>query len=265
MGPVLAGVLQLLALIAALALAYVPSATTWPGSTPPTSTGASRSGSTRASAPTPTPRCAGPRTCAASSPSRRSASSSSTCSSGSRACLPGSLGFSSIDPDQAFNTAASFVTNTNWQSYYGEQAMGHVVQTGGLAVQNFVSAAVGIAVAVALVRGFARSRTGELGNFWADLVRGVDPHPAAALRRRGDRPGGLRCHPELLRHPRGRPVHGRRRSSGTAARSPRRRPSRRSAPTAAATSTPTPPTPSRTRPRSPTSSRSSCCWSSRSR
>ncbi|MFJ9176416.1 potassium-transporting ATPase subunit KdpA [Streptomyces sp. NPDC102360] len=87
--------------------------------------------------------------------------------------LPGSLGFASIDPDQAFNTAASFVANTNWQSYYGEQAMGHVVQTAGLAVQNFVSAAVGIAVAVALVRGFARSRTGELGNFWSDLVRGV--------------------------------------------------------------------------------------------
>ncbi|MFJ1970384.1 potassium-transporting ATPase subunit KdpA [Streptomyces sp. NPDC087903] len=99
--------------------------------------------------------------------------------------LPGSLGFRSIDPDQAFNTAASFVTNTNWQSYYGEQAMGHVVQTAGLAVQNFVSAAVGIAVAVALVRGFAlphsrpRSsggtsvRTGELGNFWTDMVRGV--------------------------------------------------------------------------------------------
>ncbi|MCO8302770.1 potassium-transporting ATPase subunit KdpA [Streptomyces hygroscopicus] len=87
--------------------------------------------------------------------------------------LPGSLGFSSIEPAQAFNTAASFVTNTNWQSYSGEQAMGHVVQTAGLAVQNFVSAAVGMAVAVALVRGFARSRTGELGNFWADLVRGT--------------------------------------------------------------------------------------------
>ncbi|MER6105979.1 potassium-transporting ATPase subunit KdpA [Streptomyces sp. NPDC001832] len=87
--------------------------------------------------------------------------------------LPGSLGFASIDPDQAFNTAASFVANTNWQSYYGEQAMGHVVQTGGLAVQNFVSAAVGMGVAMALVRGFARSRTGELGNFWSDLVRGT--------------------------------------------------------------------------------------------
>ncbi|MFI8348434.1 potassium-transporting ATPase subunit KdpA [Streptomyces sp. NPDC085596] len=87
--------------------------------------------------------------------------------------LPGSLGFSSVNPAQSFNTAVSFVTNTNWQSYYGEQTMGHVVQTAGLAVQNFVSAAVGMAVAVALVRGFARSRTGELGNFWTDLVRGT--------------------------------------------------------------------------------------------
>lgn len=87
--------------------------------------------------------------------------------------LPMSLGFAPIDPDQAFNTAASFVSNTNWQSYAGESAMGHLTQMAGLAVQNFVSAAVGMAVAVALVRGFARSRTGELGNFWTDLVRGV--------------------------------------------------------------------------------------------
>ncbi|WP_329009252.1 potassium-transporting ATPase subunit KdpA [Streptomyces sp. NBC_01601] len=87
--------------------------------------------------------------------------------------LPGSPAFSSVNPAQSFNTAVSFVTNTNWQSYYGEQTMGHVVQTAGLAVQNFVSAAVGMAVAVALVRGFARSRSGELGNFWADLVRGT--------------------------------------------------------------------------------------------
>ncbi|MGW1007276.1 potassium-transporting ATPase subunit KdpA [Streptomyces sp. NPDC002520] len=87
--------------------------------------------------------------------------------------LPGSMNFSSVNPAQSFNTAVSFVTNTNWQSYYGEQTMGHVVQTAGLAVQNFVSAAVGMAVAVALVRGFVRSRTGELGNFWSDLVRGV--------------------------------------------------------------------------------------------
>ncbi|MFI8891284.1 potassium-transporting ATPase subunit KdpA [Streptomyces paradoxus] len=87
--------------------------------------------------------------------------------------LPGSLGFASVGPAQSFNTAVSFVTNTNWQSYYGEQTMGHVVQTAGLAVQNFLSASVGMAVAVALVRGFARSRTGNLGNFWADLVRGT--------------------------------------------------------------------------------------------
>ena len=87
--------------------------------------------------------------------------------------LPMSLGFKPIDPDQAFNTAASFVANTNWQSYAGESAMGHFTQMTGLAVQNFVSAAVGMAVALALVRGFVRSRTGELGNFWTDLVRGT--------------------------------------------------------------------------------------------
>jgi potassium-transporting ATPase potassium-binding subunit len=73
----------------------------------------------------------------------------------------------------AWNTAVSFVTNTNWQSYSGESTQGHLVQMAGLAVQNFVSAAVGMAVAVALVRGFARQRTGELGNFWVDLVRGT--------------------------------------------------------------------------------------------
>ncbi len=72
---------------------------------------------------------------------------------------------------QSFNTAASFVTNTNWQSYSGENALGYVVQMAGLAVQNFVSAAVGIAVAIALVRGFARKRTDRLGNFWVDLTR----------------------------------------------------------------------------------------------
>ena len=71
----------------------------------------------------------------------------------------------------AWNTAVSFVTNTNWQAYSGESTMGHLVQMAGLAVQNFVSAAVGIAVAVALVRGFARRRTDQLGNFWVDLTR----------------------------------------------------------------------------------------------
>jgi len=72
---------------------------------------------------------------------------------------------------QSFNTAASFVTNTNWQSYSGESALGYLVQMAGLAVQNFVSAAVGIAVAIALVRGFARRQTDRLGNFWVDLTR----------------------------------------------------------------------------------------------
>ncbi|MFB9238062.1 potassium-transporting ATPase subunit KdpA [Plantactinospora siamensis] len=85
--------------------------------------------------------------------------------------LPLSLGFAGVVPHGAWNTAVSFVTNTNWQWYSGESTMGHLVQMAGLAVQNFVSAAVGIAVAVALVRGFARSRTGELGNFWVDLTR----------------------------------------------------------------------------------------------
>ncbi|MGC4877755.1 potassium-transporting ATPase subunit KdpA [Micromonospora sp. DT43] len=82
-----------------------------------------------------------------------------------------SLGFDPVVPHGAWNTAVSFVTNTNWQSYSGESTMGHLVQMAGLAVQNFASAAVGIAVAVALVRGFARSRTGQLGNFWVDLTR----------------------------------------------------------------------------------------------
>jgi potassium-transporting ATPase potassium-binding subunit len=76
-----------------------------------------------------------------------------------------------MSSDQSFNTAASFVTNTNWQSYSGENALGYVVQMAGLAVQNFVSAAVGIAVAIALVRGFARNKTDRLGNFWVDVTR----------------------------------------------------------------------------------------------
>ncbi|MGW5669213.1 potassium-transporting ATPase subunit KdpA [Micromonospora sp. NPDC003776] len=82
-----------------------------------------------------------------------------------------SLGLDPVMSHGAWNTAVSFVTNTNWQWYSGESTMGHLVQMAGLAVQNFVSAAVGVAVAVALVRGFARSRTGELGNFWVDLTR----------------------------------------------------------------------------------------------
>jgi potassium-transporting ATPase potassium-binding subunit len=78
-----------------------------------------------------------------------------------------------MTPALAWNTAVSFVTNTNWQAYSGESTQGHLVQMAGLTVQNFVSAAVGMAVAIALVRGFARRRTTELGNFWVDLVRGT--------------------------------------------------------------------------------------------
>jgi potassium-transporting ATPase potassium-binding subunit len=78
-----------------------------------------------------------------------------------------------MTPALAWNTAISFVTNTNWQAYAGESTMGHLMQMAGLAVQNFVSAAVGMAVAVAVVRGFARHRARGLGNFWVDLVRGV--------------------------------------------------------------------------------------------
>jgi potassium-transporting ATPase potassium-binding subunit len=78
-----------------------------------------------------------------------------------------------MTPGLAWNTAVSFVTNTNWQNYSGESTDGHLVQMAGLAVQNFASAAVGMAVAIAVVRGFARTRTGDLGNFWVDLVRGT--------------------------------------------------------------------------------------------
>jgi K+-transporting ATPase ATPase A chain len=82
-----------------------------------------------------------------------------------------SLGMANVPPALAWNTAASFVTNTNWQNYSGESTMGYLTQMGGLAVQNFLSAAVGIVVAIALVRGFIRSRTDKLGNFWVDVTR----------------------------------------------------------------------------------------------
>ena len=85
--------------------------------------------------------------------------------------LPFSLGLHGMEQGQSFNTASSFTTNTNWQSYSGESTLGYTAQMAGLAVQNFVSAAVGIAVAIALVRGFARSKTDQLGNFWVDLTR----------------------------------------------------------------------------------------------
>ena len=82
-----------------------------------------------------------------------------------------SLGFPNVPTHIAWNTAVSFTTNTNWQAYSGESTMGHLVQMAGLAVQNFASASVGIAVAIALVRGFAARRSNTLGNFWVDLTR----------------------------------------------------------------------------------------------
>ncbi|MGP3533482.1 potassium-transporting ATPase subunit KdpA [Microbacterium sp. RD1] len=87
--------------------------------------------------------------------------------------LPYSLGLPAPSEPLTFNTAVSFVTNTNWQSYSGELTLGYTVQLAALTVQNFVSAAVGIAVAIALVRGFAYRRSAVVGNFWVDLVRGT--------------------------------------------------------------------------------------------
>jgi potassium-transporting ATPase potassium-binding subunit len=79
--------------------------------------------------------------------------------------------FANVSPDSSFNTALSFVTNTNWQGYSGESTMSYLTQMLGLAVQNFVSAATGIVVAVALIRGFARHGAQAIGNFWVDLTR----------------------------------------------------------------------------------------------
>jgi K+-transporting ATPase ATPase A chain len=85
--------------------------------------------------------------------------------------LPYSNGQAPVPSFLAWNTAASFVTNTNWQNYSGESTMGYTVQMAGLAVQNFVSAAVGIVVVIALIRGFMRNKTDRLGNFWVDTTR----------------------------------------------------------------------------------------------
>jgi K+-transporting ATPase ATPase A chain len=82
-------------------------------------------------------------------------------------------GMAAVPPDLAFSTAISFVTNTNWQNYGGESTMSYLTQMSGLTVQNFLSAATGIAIALALIRGFARKSAKTLGNFWVDLVRTV--------------------------------------------------------------------------------------------
>src|SRR5437667_6869293 len=79
--------------------------------------------------------------------------------------------FGGVSADSSFNTAASFATNTNWQGYGGESTMSYLTQMVGLTVQNFVSAATGMAVLVALIRGFARRTAQTIGNFWVDLTR----------------------------------------------------------------------------------------------
>ena len=84
---------------------------------------------------------------------------------------PQNFGTPNVSPDLAFNTAVSFVTNTNWQAYSGESTLSYFVQMAALAVQNFASAAAGIAVAIALVRGFARQEQRTVGNFWVDVTR----------------------------------------------------------------------------------------------
>src|SRR6516165_4916651 len=82
-----------------------------------------------------------------------------------------SVGMANVTPDTAWNTAVSFTTNTNWQNYAGEATMGYLTQMAGLMVQQFLSAAVGLAVAIAMIRGFTRSKTDRLGNFWVDVTR----------------------------------------------------------------------------------------------
>jgi K+-transporting ATPase ATPase A chain len=84
---------------------------------------------------------------------------------------PQGFGAGQVSPDQGFNTAISFMSNTNWQWYSGESTVSYLVQMAAFAVQNFVSAAAGIAVAIALIRGFARHESGTIGNFWVDLTR----------------------------------------------------------------------------------------------
>jgi K+-transporting ATPase ATPase A chain len=81
------------------------------------------------------------------------------------------LGMPAMKADLAYNTASSFVTNTNWQNYSGESTLGYTAQFAGLAVQNFISAAVGICIVATLIRGFMRTQTDRLGNFWVDLTR----------------------------------------------------------------------------------------------
>ena len=154
-------------------------------------------------------------------------------------------GMGALSPDLSWNTAMSFVTNTNWQSYGGETTMSYFTQMLGLAVQNFVCAASGMAVMVALIRGIARKTTPTLGNFWVDLTREHALHPLAALDHRrarlrlaGRRADVLRAHTSpCCRRPRTRRQRRHRAGHRASARSRRRRQSSSSVRTAAASST----------------------------
>ena len=172
--------LQLVALLVALASPSRSSATTWPrcsaaAALPAIGSSVPSSGCSSASpASTPTGSSGGRPTPAPSWPS----ASVSVLALYVLQRVQGSLPFNPTDaadvpPALAFNTAVSFVTNTNWQNYAAENTMSHLTQMMGLAVQNFVSAAVGLAVAVALIRGLVRRRSSTIGNFWVDLIRGV--------------------------------------------------------------------------------------------
>jgi len=112
-----------------------------------------------------------------------------------QALLPLSLGRGAVAPGIAFNTAVSFVTNTDWQSYLPETTMGHLVQMAGLTVQNFVSAAVGMAVAAALVRGFARASTDRIGKLLGRPHPRGHPRAAAGPGARVPRRAGGERHP----------------------------------------------------------------------
>ena len=165
-------------------------------------------------------------------------------------------GFGNVPPDLAFNTAISFTTNTNWQNYVGEATMSYFSQMAGLTVHNFVSAATGIALAVALIRGFARRSAQGIGNFWVDLTR-CCLYVLLPISHRDRAVPGVAGHAAELRSPMSppRPWTARSRPSRRD-RSPRRSRSRCWAPMAAASSTPTPRIRTRTRPRSATS----CRW-----
>ena len=189
-------------------------------------------------------------------------------------------GFSAVPPALAFNTAASFATNTNWQAYSGESTMSYFTQMVGLAWHNFTSAAVGLAVAIAFIRGVAQKEKDTLGNFWVDLVRGLlwvllpicivgalflvsqgvvqnlRPYDkAAVIDPQTVTTAGTDGKPPNPRHSRSR--------QSRRVRPPPRKSSSSSAPTAAASSTPTARIRSRTRRRCRTSSRCSASLPSR--